>query len=1011
MLKDLIELPLAHTFEIPHTSCNNCGLHKVCHRPFFNPVSHTHRSEAGDATNRILVLTDFPDWRDQGGKQGGVAEYYQRGFVQFKRQILDNLEASWTYTSVVRCPIDPRKKKPTPKQYEACQEAFLRQLIADEKPRSVVCLGKEALNAVCRIAGIQPPKSVTEVKGSYIIAEELGLRIYSAEHQSKYVDREQNIDALDAHYYGIFSKAEAFALGTEVREKIKYRVARTPQDVAKLAALRFDKNEFAFDIETNYPVRDRKGFKDIQRNSFYKKDSRCISLAVTHYDAQAKQYVNTVIIEEGLKDPVPLRRLFEDRIAIAHNLPFDANGIEALLGVDIFDHKRGVRDFHDTRLCFYLSDQNRLYTALKELARHYLEGVGDWEDEGDALITRANMLIEEERTKLTKAIEVLRKDLEKFRVFASGQGKVLLKNDKAAWTRAAKHVLEKGFESEIQIVRLLNTYKERLRKLPKAGLCSFADIPITKLCEYNAEDTLRTLQLWREVIPYLEEIDGFTYDRDCYEMMKEMIRTACYVQREGFNVNTQKLQALEEQLIGREEEIRQALLQFPKVKEAVEAVPKYKEAIKRQQEPDWPRVMSVKNETFMGVTARNYGVYHLGNKTDHKVTFGKLVLPVIKKHFEEKHGQDSEGFQVFDLLEELRESMDTRSKFINSWKTWICPDGKFHCDYKLVANQNLGYARGKDAAGGAQSGRSSASKPNLQQITKDEILREVFEPLKGFFIAECDYKSLEPMLMAYVTGCDRLKQVFWRALDIYRVTCNDMYNKGVDLSLPDEVVRRLLADPNTVSDKERKMFKTGFLAWVYGAGLFRLASVLKVSEEEAADFIKRAEETYYEIFEWKNSIRDILKEGGVVHTYTGRRRTFPINPRQDYSDEERERYQREFGTAFRIAVNFPIQSLGSDITLVQAAKVRRWIEKNNYFDVVKMVNLVHDSIYFYIKETHAHLLLEIIKIMEDVSHFKFKIDVPLTVEYTLGYTYAESMGLDHQKERQEELKRELGLAA
>lgn len=1010
MAKKLIELPVQkHEIALPNEACSTCDLHRESHRPFFSPVRQSIKDAQGDDTNRILILTDFPDWRDQGSaKQAGPAGYYHRGFVQFEREILKGLECSWTYTSAVRCPVDPRKSKPKPKQYNACEEAFLRELVMTEKPRAVICLGKEALNSMCRIAGLLPPKSVNDVKGSYIISEALNLRIYSAEHQSAYVQRDTNIDALEKHYYEIFSKAEAYVLDTEYREKIKYTMARTPQDVAKLAAARMDRNEFAVDVETNYPLRDRKGSKDWKRNSVYKENSRCISLSVTYYDARLKEYINTVIVEEGLKDPVVLRRLFEDKVAILHNGSFDSNAIEALLDVDIFDFKRGVRDWQDTRLAFYLSDQNRLFTALKELARHYIPGVGDWEDEGDALVTQANMKVAEERDRLKKAIEVLKKDLEKFRVYDKGRGQVLVKAEKAAWTRAYKHIAEKNYESEIQIVRLMQTHKDRLRKLPQPGLCSFEDIPITKLCEYNAEDTLRTLQLWREVIPNLEKIDGFTYDRDCYEMMKEMIRTACYVQREGFNVNKDKLEKLEEKLLGREEEIRQELLQHENVVKAVEAVKGYQDAIRRNIEPVWTKVISVKNETFMGTLAKSYGVFHLGNRTECKVTFGKLVLPGIKKHFEEKKGLDSPEYRVFELLEELRESMDTRSKFLTSWKTWLCPDSKFHANYKLIANQNIGYARGKDAAGGAQSGRAGCSAPNLQQITKDEMLREIFDAPPGFFIAECDYKSLEPMLMAFVTGCDRLKQVFWRSLDIYRVTCNDMYQKGVDLSLPDDVVRKLLADPNTVSDKERKKFKTGFLAWVYGAGKFRLAATLNVSEEEAEDFIKRAEQTYYEIFEWKNSIRDIIREGGAVYTYTGRRRTFPISPRQDYSEEERIRYSKDFSTAFRVSVNYPIQSLGSDICLVQAAKVRRWIEKNNYFDVVKMVNLVHDSIYFYIKETHAHLLLEIIRIMEDVSHFKFKIDVPLTVEYTLGYNYAESMGLDHQKENQDRLKRKFG---
>lgn len=1330
MIEPGTELPVwKHKQEVTNAACLDCRLHENCSKPFLGVVRHSHNDLNGNPTNRILVLSDHPDHRDQEGP----GTYYYRGMSQLKNRILNGLDCSWVLTTVVKC-APSVKEKPKPKQNKACEEEHLRALIIQEKPRSVVCLGKEALNSMCRLAGLEPPKNMNDVKGSYIEAEQLNLRIYSAEHQSKFVHQDTNQDALEEHYFKVFEKAEAYALGTDYREKVTFQLLRTPADVMKLAVQNMDRNEFAADIETNYPIFDKRGTKDLLRNSHFKPNFEVISLSVTYFDARSKKYVNAVIVEEGLKDPVPLRRLFRDRRVIMHNHPYDSQGIFMGMGVDVFDICSSV---DDTQLCFYLSDQNRLYTNLKDLARHYIDGVGDWEAEGHELVVRANMLIVQQRKALEEAINQKIADAKTWKIYEAGKGQIMLAKDKAAWTRAAKKMIAAGYQSEIDIHKMIETLRLKLKILPLPGLCSYADIPIVKLAEYNAEDTLRTLQLWREIIPQMEKLDGFTYDRDCYEMVKEMIRTACYVQREGFHVNKDKLVSLEERLLGREADIREELLGIEKVAQAAQKTKGYQDATARNRIPNWEKIMSIKNNTFMGGVAEAYGVYHLGNRTETTVTFGKLVIPTIKAFFDRKKNKPEyqEGARVFTLLDELRFNMDLRSKFINNWKNWLCADNKFHPEFKLVANQNLGYARGKDVGGGAQSGRSSCIaegefvdcprdlskhpygipiqdielgqlvycyspegelklepvtakydngiqetivlhwtgstnrkdgsltltpdhliclvtgewvradslmpgdrvrslgrylpeegyarlyasggkchrehrfiashtdagfkealdvhhldgnklnntpdnlrsmtksehhslhyhlmsdeakakrtqqiidvdrskivrntgsshhgwievsrysllkglaqaaggpkklsvlwgvdyetiinkcklhnidpkliakrynhvgdfvsrgkvkhavrpevrnidksarelrigfralkslityygihrnhiitavtkgpitrvwdltvanehnffanqllahnclKPNLQQLFKLEELREIFEPENPdeWFIAELDYKSLEPMLMAYVTGCDRLKQVFWRALDIYRVTCNDMYRKGVDLNQPDDVVRRLLNDPNTVSAKERKMFKVGFLAWVYGAGKMRLAAALGVTEEEAQDFIRRAQETYYEIFEWKNGIRDLIQQGGFLHTYTGRRRTMPVMPPQDGSELEQERYRKDFGTAFRIGVNFPIQSLGSDITLVQASKVRRWLEREGYLDVVKMVNLVHDSVWFYIKRTHAHLLQKIVEIMEDVSHFKFKIDVPLTIEYTLGYDLSESMGND-----------------
>lgn len=942
-----------------------------------------------------MVLSDFPDPRD--ARAAGT--YYHRGVSKLREDVLNNLDCRWEFHTVTRC-APKQGEKPKPRQVKLCIEEHLKPTIIKMKPRAIVCMGKEALNAVL---GEDSPKNMNDLKGGYLYVEEMNMRVYCAEHPAKMTIPEVNKDALAEHYTSVFSKAEAYAMETEYREPVQFSLLRTPMQVMELAGKRFE--EFAFDIETNYPIMDKRGLKDPNRNTFWKPGARCISLAITYYDERTKRYVNSVIVEEGLKDLVPLKRLFRDRVAIAHHFKFDAQGLYALLGLDILAL---VKRFEDTQVPFYISDQNRMSTSLKNLARGYLENVGDWEVEGKELVVRANIEVVKHRKALADKIADYSKLRKQWEIYEQGKGKIMLGSEKAAWNRAAKAILASGHESFMTTVKLLHSLKEELDSYPIPGLCSYADIPIIKLAEYNAEDTLRTLQLWREVIPFLERIDGFTYSKDCYEMIKEFIRTICYVERDGFLIDIKALDELEQKLLHEEEGLRQILRDNPRVMQAAERAAAVKKAREKGQEPAWDKVLSPKNASFMAEVAREYGVFHLGNRTEKGgVTFGKLVLPGIMKHFQ-KHTNNEKAIELFQALDDLRFSMDLRSKFINNWRMWVV-DGVFHCDYKVIANVNLGFARGKDAGGGAQSGRLSCTRINLQQIFKLFMLREVFKAPDGFFIAELDFKSLEPMLMAFVTNCERLKDVFRRGLDLYRVTCNDIFEKGVDLNQPDDVVRKLLADPNLISDKERKLFKVGFLSWVYGTGVKRFAQLLEISEDEARAFFIRAKEIYYEIFEYKQDIQQMVDEGRALYSYTERRRTFPVLPPQNYSEEEQERYRKDRNKAFRIAVNAGIQVLGSDITLIQASRIRRWIEENNYQDVIRICNLVHDSIWFYIKKTHAHLYWELIKMMEDIGVFKFKMDVPLVAEGTVGYNLGESMGLDDQKERQIEIMKELGI--
>lgn len=982
-----------HGRTVTSENCLSCGLHAGCKRnPFFRPITDTRSDSHGK--NTVLVISDYPDPRDE---KAGL--YYHRGVSKLREEVLNNLDCRWEFHTVARC--SPKQgEKPKPRQFKLCIEEHLKPTIIKMKPRAIVCMGKEALNAVL---GENSPKNMNDLKGGYLYLEELNMRVYCAEHPAKLTIPEVNLEALSQHYFSVFSKAEAFAMETEYREQINFSLLRTPVQVMELAKQRF--TEFSFDIETNYPIMDKRGLKDPTRNTFWKPNARCISLAITYYDERNKKYVNSVIVEEGLKDLVPLQRLFRDRVVIAHHAKFDIQGLYALLGLDVLAL---CRSFEDTQVPFYISDQNRMSTSLKNLARHYLENVGDWETEGKELVVRANIEVVKHRKALEARITENGKLRRLWDVYEKGIGKPMLGSEKAAWTRAHKAVRDSGLSSLLDVVKIDNALRKELAAMPVPGLCSYADIPIVKLAEYNAEDTLRTLQLWREVIPFLEKVDGFTYDRECYEMIKEFIRTICFVERDGFLIDEEALNRLEEKLLHEEEQFRALVMANPRAMEAAERSIPVKRAREKGQEPAWDKVLNPKNASFMAEIAREYGVFHLGNRTEKgAVTFGKLVLPGIIKHFQ-KHTNNEKAIELFEALDGLRFSMDLRSKFINNWRMWMV-DGVFHCDYKVIANVNLGFARGKDAGGGAQSGRLSCTRINLQQLFKLELLREVFKAPDGWFIAELDYKSLEPMLMAFVTNCERLKDVFRRGLDLYRVTCNDIFMKGVDLNQDDDTVRRLLADPNLISDKERKLFKVGFLSWVYGTGIRKFAELLEISEDEARAFFIRAKEIYYEIFEYKQSIQQMVDEGRPLYSYTGRRRTFPVLPPQDYSEEEQERYRKDRNKAFRIAVNAGIQVLGSDITLKKAAEIQRWIERNNYQNVVRLCNLVHDSVWLYIKKSHAHLYWEIIAIMEDLTTLPFKMDVPLVAEGTVGYTLAESMGLDHQKERQVEIMKELGI--
>ena len=100
--------------------------------------------------------------------------------------------------------------------------------------------------------------------------------------------------------------------------------------------------------------------------------------------------------------------------------------------------------------------------------------------------------------------------------------------------------------------------------------------------------------------------------------------------------------------------------------------------------------------------------------------------------------------------------------------------------------------------------------------------------------------------------------------------------------------------------------------------------------------------------------------------------------------------------ALRLAINMPIQSAASDITLAAVFKVHEWINTDPKCEEagLVMVNSVHDSIVFECKENYVEWACKKIKlIMEDKTGLDWLLCVP-SVDFEVGDNYGELEALD-----------------
>lgn len=167
---------------------------------------------------------------------------------------------------------------------------------------------------------------------------------------------------------------------------------------------------------------------------------------------------------------------------------------------------------------------------------------------------------------------------------------------------------------------------------------------------------------------------------------------------------------------------------------------------------------------------------------------------------------------------------------------------------------------------GARTGRMSSTRPALQTISKqDTVLRDAFLPHEGHVLLSCDYSQVELRLMCHFSEDPNLIQAFQTA----DATGGDFF---VEMS------KAIFKDDNfKKSDPRRGLVKTFCYAYLYGAGITKMAKSAGVPVEEMRQFVKDLSDAYPGIPEFQNKIlslgeaRERSDGQGYVFTPTGRR--------------------------------------------------------------------------------------------------------------------------------------------
>ena len=331
-----------------------------------------------------------------------------------------------------------------------------------------------------------------------------------------------------------------------------------------------------------------------------------------------------------------------------------------------------------------------------------------------------------------------------------------------------------------------------------------------------------------------------------------------------------------------------------------------------------------------------------------EILFDKLGLSANKKLSTSvdslKEIQDEHP--IVGKILEYRKYFKLITTYVEGLKNHIHEDGKIHAKF----NQAL-----------TTTGRLSSSEPNLQNISvRDEegkLIRKAFYyEDDNYEILSLDYSQIELRVLASLSNCPALKEIFLSGEDIHAATAKKLFN--------------LQNEPTSL---QRRKAKTVNFGVVYGISDWGLADQLGISNKEAREIINSFYSSFPEVATFfQHIVNDAVKDG-YVSTMLGRRRY--LRELHDANYQVRE-------SAKRAAMNAPVQGTAADLIKYAMIKVHQALLDNKL--ETKMICQIHDELIFKVPKVEKEKAYQLIK---DIMENALSIDVPLEVDGGFGRTW------------------------
>lgn len=245
----------------------------------------------------------------------------------------------------------------------------------------------------------------------------------------------------------------------------------------------------------------------------------------------------------------------------------------------------------------------------------------------------------------------------------------------------------------------------------------------------------------------------------------------------------------------------------------------------------------------------------------------KLGIPANSTRKE--HLQEFIGEPIVDKLLEYRDIAKTKGTYIEGFARFVDRNFRIHPRVDLA---------------GTVTGRLASRDPSIMNIKEDSKLKEIFLPEVGQVLAYGDLKGNELRWYCIVSGDEELASLLRRGADPHVTVANLAYGE-----------QNVKNNPRLKWLAKRVVFGR-----LYGRGMDSIKEQVGGSFD---DVVAAIDKLFPNIRNYHSQIREELKKGYLT-SYFGRVRRFPLVTRDNFHKVLRE------------AINFPIQSAGSDLMLL-----------------------------------------------------------------------------------------------